>query len=57
VVEKILRSLSDAYENAVCAIEEYKNLAELSVDELSSSLLAYEQRKEAQEERISRWGP
>jgi gag-polypeptide of LTR copia-type len=45
VVEKFLRSLIDTFENVVCAIEESKNLPELSVDELVGSLLAHEQRK------------
>jgi gag-polypeptide of LTR copia-type len=45
VVEKILRSLTKTFENMVCAIEESKNLAELSVDELTGSLLAHEQKK------------
>jgi C4-type Zn-finger protein len=45
VVEKILRSLTDTFENMVCAIEESKNLTELIVDELAGSLLAHEQRK------------
>jgi gag-polypeptide of LTR copia-type len=44
-VEKILRSLTDTFENVVCAIEESKDLAEITVDELASSLLAHEQRK------------
>jgi gag-polypeptide of LTR copia-type len=42
VVEKILRSLIDTFDDVVCAIEESKDLAELSVDKLTSSLLAYE---------------
>jgi transcriptional regulator with GAF, ATPase, and Fis domain len=44
VVEKILRSLTDTFKNMVCAIEESKELTELSVNELASSLLAHEQR-------------
>jgi lipoate-protein ligase A len=42
VVEKILRSFTNDFENIVCAIEESKNLAEITVDELSSSLEAHE---------------
>jgi gag-polypeptide of LTR copia-type len=38
VVEKILRSLTDEFKNMVCAIEESKYLAEMTVDELSNSL-------------------
>jgi Mg2+ and Co2+ transporter CorA len=44
IVEKILRSLTDAFENVVCAIEKSKDLNELSVNELASSLMAHEQR-------------
>jgi gag-polypeptide of LTR copia-type len=42
VVEKILRSLTDIFENMICAIEESKDLAELTVDKLAGSLLAHE---------------
>ncbi|KAE8671027.1 hypothetical protein F3Y22_tig00112000pilonHSYRG00251 [Hibiscus syriacus] len=45
VVEKILRSLTDNFENVVCAIEESKDLATLTVNELTGSLEAHEQRK------------
>jgi gag-polypeptide of LTR copia-type len=45
MVEKILRSLTDTFENMICVIEESDNLTELSVDELVGSLLAHEQRK------------
>jgi gag-polypeptide of LTR copia-type len=44
-VEKILRSLIDTLENIVCVIEESKDLANLTVDELAGSLLAHKQRK------------
>jgi gag-polypeptide of LTR copia-type/Domain of unknown function (DUF4219) len=44
VVEKILRSLTDTFKNMVCAIEESKDLIELTVNELAGSLLGYEQR-------------
>ncbi|XP_061353100.1 uncharacterized protein LOC133297887 [Gastrolobium bilobum] len=50
VVEKILRSLTDDFENVVCAIEESKDLAALSVEELASSLEAHEQRKKKKKE-------
>jgi gag-polypeptide of LTR copia-type/Zinc knuckle len=46
VVEKIFKvTLTDTFEDVVWAIEESKNLVELSVDELVVSLLSHEQRK------------
>ena len=45
VVENILRSLTDDFENVVCAIEESKDLSMLTVEELAGSLEAHEQRK------------
>jgi histone H3/H4 len=45
VVEKILRSLTDNFENVMCAIKELKDLAKLTVDELAGSLEAHEQCK------------
>ena len=41
-MEKILRSLTDNFENVVCAIEESKDLATFKVDELACSLEAHE---------------
>jgi gag-polypeptide of LTR copia-type len=48
VVEKILKLLIETFENVICAIDQSKDLIELSIDELISSLLAYEQRKNSQ---------
>jgi hypothetical protein len=53
VVEKILRLLIDKFENMICAIEESKDLIELSVDELIGSLLAHEQRTNLKKEKVS----
>jgi gag-polypeptide of LTR copia-type len=54
VVEKILRSLIDTLKNMVCVVEESKDLAELSVNELADSLLAYERRKKLKKKTNSR---
>ena len=45
VVEKILRSLTNNFKNVVYAIEESKDIATFTVDELAGSLEAHEQRK------------
>jgi hypothetical protein len=42
MVQKILRPLTDMFENVMYTIEESKDLAELTVDELAGSLLAHE---------------
>ncbi|XP_068487002.1 uncharacterized protein [Phaseolus vulgaris] len=43
VVEKIIRSLTDDFENIVCAIEELRNVEEMTIDDLAGSLKAHEQ--------------
>ena len=53
VVEKILRSLTDNFENVVCAIEESKDLATFMVDELIGSLKAHQKRKKKKEETLN----
>ena len=52
VVEKILRSLTDEYENIVCAIEESKDLSILTVEELAGSLTAFEQRRKMKKQNL-----
>jgi len=44
IVEKILRSVAPKFDFVVCAIEESKNLATLSLDEMQSFLLVHEQK-------------
>lgn len=51
VVEKILISLTNKYENIVAVIEETKDLAKLSVKELMGSLQAHEKRRFKQNEQ------
>ena len=52
IVEKILRSLTDNFENVICVIEESKDLAKFTVHELAGSLEAHEQRKKRKEEPL-----
>lgn len=44
VIEKILRSLTERFNYIVCSIEESKDIDELSIDELESSLIVHEQK-------------
>ncbi|CAL8113867.1 unnamed protein product [Prunus armeniaca] len=44
VIEKILRSMTQKFDYVVCSIEESNEIAELSIDELQSSLLVHEQK-------------
>ena len=52
VVEKILRSLTNNFENVVCVIEESKDLGTFTADELVDSLEAYEQHKKKKKETL-----
>lgn len=44
IVEKILRSLAPKYNYVACSIEESKDIDNLSLDELQSSLMVHEQK-------------
>ena len=44
IVEKILRTLTEKFNYIVFLIEESKDISQLTVDELQSSLLVHEQR-------------
>ncbi|XP_025884872.2 uncharacterized protein [Solanum lycopersicum] len=44
IVEKILHFLTPKYDYVVCSIEDSKDIDELSLDELQSSLLVHEQK-------------
>ena len=54
IVEKILRSLTDKFNFVVCSIEEFKDIDQLTVDELQTSLLVHEQKviDKRSEERV-----
>jgi hypothetical protein len=54
IVEKILRTLTEKFNYIVCSIEESKDIDNLSVDELQSSLTMHEQkfRKNHGEEQV-----
>ncbi|XP_049346101.1 uncharacterized protein LOC125810676 [Solanum verrucosum] len=49
IVEKILGSMTPKYDYVVCSIEESKDIDELSLDELQSSLLVHEQKMNRKE--------
>ena len=44
IVEKILRTLTEKFNYIVVSIEEYKDIDSLTIDELQSSLIVYEQK-------------
>ncbi|XP_024965634.1 uncharacterized protein LOC112505835 [Cynara cardunculus var. scolymus] len=44
IVEKILRTLTDKFNFVVCSIEESKDIDQLTVDELQSSLRVHEHK-------------
>ncbi|CAL1397608.1 unnamed protein product [Linum trigynum] len=44
IVEKILRTLTERFNYVVCSIEESKDIEQLSVDALQSSLIVHEQK-------------
>jgi len=50
IVEKILRSLTTKFDYIVYSIEESNDVTTLSVDELRSSLMVYEQRMKGHKE-------
>ncbi|XP_008456213.1 uncharacterized protein LOC103496216 [Cucumis melo] len=51
IVEKILPSMTPKFNFVVCSIEESKDINNLSIDELQSSLLVHEQKVTKQEKR------
>ena len=44
VIEKVLRSLPKKFEPIVIPIEEFKDLSQMHIDELTGSLISYESR-------------
>lgn len=54
IVEKILRTLTENFNYVVCSIEESKDIDQISVDELHSSMLVHEQkiRQKRPEEQV-----
>ncbi|KAI5311943.1 hypothetical protein L3X38_041116 [Prunus dulcis] len=48
IVEKILCSMTTKFAYVVCSIKESKDVTELSIDELQSSLLFHEQQMTSQ---------
>lgn len=54
IVEKILRTLTENFNYVVCSIEESKDIDQMTVDGLHSSLLVHEQkiRRKGVEEQV-----
>jgi len=52
VIEKILQSLTDDFENVVCAIEESRNLEEMTINDLKGSIKAHEHRKKKKKHEV-----
>lgn len=50
IIEKILRSMMTRFDYVICSIKESNNLAEMTIDELQSSLLVHEQRMNGHKE-------
>ena len=44
VIEKLLRCFPEKFEAVVVPIEEFKNLSQMHIDEMTSSFLAHESR-------------
>ncbi|CAI8587607.1 unnamed protein product [Vicia faba] len=57
IVEKIQRSLTNKFENIVCAIEDAKDLSTITVKEVAGSLEAHEQHKIKNEETLEDENP
>jgi transposase InsO family protein len=53
IVEKVLRSLTKKYAMIVIAIEESKDLTQLTLDELTGSLLSHESRLNQEDEPLA----
>lgn len=52
VVQKILPSLTEDFENVVCAIEESKNLEEMTIEDHAGSLEAHEKWKKKKKQDL-----
>ena len=53
VVEKVLVSLLEKFENKICSLEDSKDFTELSLQELINALQAVEQRQTFRQENLS----